>query len=321
MKRKKVVSLIVLIITILMLTSYSFADFGDFERYDSYSPSDWESSSSDHSWKSDSYTDNGGSSYLRQGSNTRNAENTTNTFGTVFGFLLGTHGGRFFSLAVIILAIIIIKRANKTKEMYENGYRPYETNTNVVGNQHMNTIKDIDPNFSEEKFTEWAKDLFIKIQYAWSDRNLEPIRPFVSTEFFEQYSMQVKRYIDTDRINVLDRIAVNYATIYQFKQEGDRDILEVTIKSTMKDYIINATTEEVLEGNKEQSKVNLYRLTFERKTGVLTAEGSERTKTIKCPSCGAHIEITSAGKCPYCRTVIKIDSNTWTLSGIKRLSN
>ena len=137
---------------------------------------------------------------------------------------------------------------------------------------------------------------------------------------FEQHKSQLQGYIDTNRINVVDRIAVNYATLYKFRQEGDRDILEIALKATKKDYIIDATTKEVLEGNKEQDRVSVYKMTFERKTGVLTPEGTGKVKTTNCPNCGAPTEITSAGKCPYCGSVITTGNNTWVLSGLEPLN-
>ena len=180
-------------------------------------------------------------------------------------------------------------------------------------------IKEIDPNFSEEKMISFAKDLFVKLQNAWTARDWEPMRPFETESLFEQHKAQVQGYIDTNRINVMDRIAVNYAYLYNFRQEGDRDILEIALKSTMKDYIIDATTKHLLEGSRTQDRTTVYKLTFERKTGVLTPEGTAQIKTTNCPNCGAPTEITSAGKCEYCGSVITTGANTWVLSGLEPL--
>lgn len=184
---------------------------------------------------------------------------------------------------------------------------------------YAENIKKFDPNFSEEKMLSFAKDLFVKLQNAWTARDWEPMRPFETESLFEQHKAQVQGYIDTNRINVMDRIAVNYAALYNFRQEGDRDILEIALKSTMKDYIIDAKTKQLLEGSKTQDRTTVYKLTFERKTGVLTPEGTAKVKTTNCPNCGAPTEITSAGKCQYCGSVITTGANTWVLSGLEPL--
>ena len=118
----------------------------------------------------------------------------------------------------------------------------------------------------------------------------------------------------------MENIRVDYATVYGFRQEGDRDILEIALKATMNDYIIDATTKNLLEGIKEQDRITVYKLTFERKSGVLTPEGTE-VKTINCPNCGALTQITTAGKCPYCGSVITTGNNSWVLSGLEPLRN
>lgn len=326
MKKRKLSIFILIILIIFAINTVSLADVGSFDRYDSgdsswsssssdWSSSDWGSSSSswDYDWDSDSSSGGDG--------------------GFLIGLLLGSNAGRVISVIIIICFIIMII---KKKNYGPNGprnipyYNYYNQNRTVnttpvvdVSKSHIyaEQIKQIDPNFSEEKMLSFAKDLFVKLQNAWTARDWEPMRPFESESLFEQHKNQVQGYIDTNRINVMDRIAVNYATLYKFRQEGDRDILEIALKSTMKDYIIDATTKELLEGSKTQDRTTVYKMTFERKTGILTPEGTEQIKTTNCQNCGAPTKITSAGKCEYCGSIITTGANTWVLSGLEPLRN
>lgn len=311
MKKRKKITFILIILTIFAINTLSFADVGSFDRYDSggWSSSDWSSSSWDSDYSSSSDGD----------------------FGFIIGLLLGNTPGRII-LGIIVIVYIVKLIKIKDKKPRNIPYygantqrrRPVNTTPVVdVSQSHIyaDQIKQIDPNFSEEKMLAFAKELFVKLQNAWTARDWEPMRPFETESLFEQHKNQVQGYIDTNRINVMDRIAVNYATLYKFRQEGDRDILEIALKSTMKDYIIDATTKEVLEGNKTQDRITVYKMTFERKTGVLTPEGTAQIKTTNCPNCGAPTEITSAGKCEYCGSVITTGANTWVLSGLEPLRN
>lgn len=63
----------------------------------------------------------------------------------------------------------------------------------------------------------------------------------------------------------------------------------------------------------------MYKLTFERKTGVLTKPGELKIDTINCPNCGASTEIISSGKCEYCGSIITSGKYAWVLSGIQPL--
>lgn len=306
-KSKKLFLIIISFIIMLQIHTVSLADVGSFDRYDSgsSSSSSWDSGSSS-SWSSHDY-DYGSSS-----SSSYDSDSDLDGF-TIIGVLV------FFAI-VFIYSYIKAKNSQKSQENISKTV--YTTPEVDVSQTHIwaDEIKKIDPNFSEEKMLAWAKDLYVKLQNAWTARDWEPMRPFETESLFEQHKSQLQGYIDTNRINVVDRIAVNYATLYKFRQEGDRDILEIALKATKKDYIIDATTKEVLEGNKEQDRISVYKMTFERKTGVLTPEGTGKVKTTNCPNCGAPTEITSAGKCPYCGSVITTGNNTWVLSRLEPLN-
>lgn len=306
-KSKKLFLIIISFIIMLQIHTVSLADVGSFDRYDSgsSSSSSWDSGSSS-SWSSHDY-DYGSSS-----SSSYDSDSDLDGF-TIIGVLV------FFA---IVFIYSYIKAKNSQKSQGNISKTAYATPEVDISQTHIwaDEIKKIDPNFSEEKMLAWAKDLYVKLQNAWTARDWEPMRPFETESLFEQHKSQLQGYIDTNRINIVDRIAVNYATLYKFRQEGDRDILEIALKATKKDYIIDATTKEVLEGNKEQDRISVYKMTFERKTGVLTPEGTGKVKTTNCPNCGAPTEITSAGKCPYCGSVITTGNNTWVLSGLEPLN-
>lgn len=308
-KSKKLFLIIISFIIMLQIHTVSLADVGSFDRYDSgsssSSSSSWDSGSSS-SWSSHDY-DYGSSS-----SSSYDSDSDLDGF-TIIGVLV------FFA---IVFIYSYIKAKNSQKSQGNISKTAYTTPEVDISQSHIwaDEIKKIDPNFSEEKMLAWAKDLYVKLQNAWTARDWEPMRPFETESLFEQHKSQLQGYIDTNRINIVDRIAVNYATLYKFRQEGDRDIIEIALKATKKDYIIDATTKEVLEGNKEQDRISVYKMTFERKTGVLTPEGTGKVKTTNCPNCGAPTEITSAGKCPYCGSVITTGNNTWVLSGLEPLN-
>lgn len=294
--KKRLLAITILIISI-MIHKTSFANVNRYER-ERYNSSAIYTYDLDDNSNNDSYSDK--------------------------GYMIPI-GITIVFVSVIGISIVTAEKRNRrVQNMIIDSYKQNLQNREIerdVTRTHIwgDRIRQIDPNFSEEKMLEWSKNLFVKIQNAWSARNLEPIRKFETKDLFEQHNNQIQNYIDTNRINVLDRIVVNYATIYKFKQQGDRDVLEIALKATMKDYIIDATTKEVLEGNKTSDITTIYKLTFERKTGILTPEGTEKIETTNCPNCGAPTEITSVGKCNYCGSIITTGKNNWTLSGLEPL--
>lgn len=298
MKKKITLFLALVLACFMLFTSVSkapvYGDVGDFESYsswDSGSSSDYSSSS----WSSSSDYDSDGE-------------------GSWVGFVI-----------VIIIIIIIIYGSKNGNGGDGSGPHVTINNNNGTVDAPSNLdegsieskVKEGDENFNADEFKSWARDLFTKLQYAWSDRDWSSIRVFETNELFEQHSTQLERYKTNKQINKIERVCVNYVKLFKFEQSGDKDVLSVLLNSKMTDYIIDETTGRVLRGDRNTDRITTYKLTFIRKTGVKTKVGETTVNTTNCPNCGAPTEITSAGKCPYCGSVITTGEYNWVLSNLE----
>lgn len=326
-----VVILIVLGIVIWQLPT--IADWGDYDSYDSSSSyDDWGSSSSD--WGSSSSSWDWDDDYSYRSSSSGD--------GIGIGYLLGSLFGKnpTFGFVIIIVFLAICYYAYKSKknsgsfmqnnlrqqqmmrrpgvDVEERRRRNREELFGVSDSSIESQIQSEDPMFNKAEFLAWASDMFVKLQYAWSDRNLENIRYFITPELFEQTNSQVQRYIANKQINKLERVSVNLARLYSFEHQGDRDVLRIVLESKMIDYIIDEQTGKTLRGDPSLNLVNPYILTFVRKAGVKTPEGGVKPVTMNCPNCGGATTILSSGKCPYCGSIITTRDNNWSLSEMKR---
>ena len=299
MKSKKIKNLILAIIFIIITTiaTHSMADVGSFESYGS-GGSSWSSGSSSHSWSSSSH----GSSYSYGDDD------------SVFSYIIAT-------IFVITITAIGILSGIKERKSQNNTQRPQINKDMGYADEIVieNKIKAIDPNFNKEEFIAWSKDVFVKLQTAWTKRDWEEIRLYETNELFEQHKTQLQGYINNGTINVMDRICVNYAKLNRFEQTADKDILSIALNSSMIDYIKDEKTGAVLKGNTENRLTNTYRLTFIRKKGVLTQAGGPKVASANCPNCGAPTKVALAGKCEYCGSIIKIEDHGWILSNLERM--
>ena len=313
MKLKKIIRIVTICAVVLLLNlNVTFADVGSFDRYDSgSSSSDWGSSSSDWGSSSSSWDYDGGSS----------------SGGYYGGTFINFGSPEFIIIAIIVIAaIIFIKKYAKKKNgndnnqfNYQNIMPVYTTSVHDVPQSHEQAekIKAIDPLFSEEEFLSWTKDLYVKMQHEWTERKWEGMRPLETEKLFEQHNAQIQEYIRNKTINVVERIAVNYATIYSFRQTEDKDIVDVALKATKRDYIIDEKTGNVVQGNKNQDRITVYKMTFERTKGKLTAKGKENLDAKNCPNCGAPLKFTSSGKCEYCGSIVSTGVHDWVLSDLE----
>ena len=280
---------------VLSLSPTVFADAGNNNRYDTSSSS---SSSSD------------GDSYL---------------LNWIIYFLFEMFGPLPGIILCIILLIVFgyLKKTGKLKNIqnsinstitsnYSESFNQIVDNTISVSEQ----IRQIDPEFSSDNFLAWTREVFFKIQQAWTDRNWKVIRPFESNELFNIHNSQLNEYIKNHKINVVEKINISNATLREFRQDGDKEVLVVELHAVMRDYVIDEKTKKVLESNPNKDLYMKYLMTFNRKKGVLTKAGTSNKSTTNCPNCGAPTEITSSGQCEYCDSVITTGEHDWVLSDI-----
>lgn len=313
MKKIKNILLVLGIILLMTSSTYTFADVGDFESYDSDWGSSWDSdwgSDWDSDWDYDYSWD---SDYgYSSGSSSSDWESTL----IVIVFLVFT----------IVFYIGMYKLCNRVPtRSYPNkkSNRPRTNSNGYIRNiQRSESVADEvrrkDKYFNDEKFLAWVKNLFVKLQTAWSERNFEEIRVLESEDLFEQHSRQLKGYISRKQINKMERICVNFAELVTFAQDNEKDILVVALNSSMLDYIVDEASGRVLKGSKDNRLTNTYKLTFIRKKGNITEEGTDKLKTTNCPNCGAPTTITSSGKCEFCGSVITIGAHDWVLADMER---
>lgn len=280
---------------VLSLSPTVFADAGNNNRYNTSSSS---SSSSD------------GDSYL---------------LNWIIYFLFEMFGPLPGIILCIILLIVFgyLKKTGKLKNIqnsinstitsnYSESFNQIVDNTISVSEQ----IRQIDPEFSSDNFLAWTREVFLKIQQAWTDRNWKVIRPFESNELFNIHNSQLNEYIKNHKINVVEKINISNATLREFRQDGDKEVLVVELHAVMRDYVIDEKTKKVLESNPNKDWYMKYLMTFNRKKGVLTKAGTSNKSTTNCPNCGAPTEITSSGQCEYCDSVITTGEHDWVLSDI-----
>ena len=175
-------------------------------------------------------------------------------------------------------------------------------------------IRTVDPAFSSDKFIGFAREVFMKIHEAWTNKDWKPIRPFESESLFNQHKQQLDEYIRMGKTNIIEKIAIKHCSLHAFQQDGDKEVLTVWINAMMRDYVIEDSTKKVLERDPNRDWFMRYEMIFNRKAGVKTDPGKAGNTITNCPNCGAPTEITSSGQCAYCGSVITNGEHDWVLT-------
>ncbi len=309
--KKSFITVVSFVVFSLFFVNSALADFGNFDTYDNGS---WDSGSWDTSsdWGSgyDPVLGTGGNYYYFTDYEDSDSGNNILSFIIV--------------IAIILIIVFVYSKKGVASGGRVNTERNYRRTYTPVVYPNKNAeigvlIQTADPSFSSEKFISFANEAYVKLQTAWSERDLEPIRLLLAEELFAQASSQIQEYRRLGRINKMERIAVQESYITDYSSGKEKETLTVYLYATQKDYIVDENTNSVLDGSAEQYRHSKYIITFIRAKGTLTQDNNGIQIT-NCPNCGAPLEITASGKCSYCDSVITNEDHAWVISAMKRVN-
>ena len=317
-----VVSLVLVFGCILSCTVSSHA-FGDYDG--DYDYGDW-----DNDWGNDwdDDDDNYGYGYGYSGYSDGDG------YGGSSGSIAGT--GVLFALFLIIFITSILYMSKRRKQ--SKGRSSQQNRSVPRGNPVLNEgfrrgilieeetdlkpIEEytaIDPSFSPSAFKEKIANLFVQFQQGWQNKDLEPLRPYMSDGYYAQMDNQLDMYRRNHRTKYIERIAVLDVKISGWKQEAGNDVIIVRIKSRFTTYTVDDNTNKILNGSKTAEKFMDYEWLLIRSTGHITAS-SKGVKVQNCPNCGATVNINHTAKCEYCGSIITVNDYDWVVNGIKGIA-
>ena len=183
----------------------------------------------------------------------------------------------------------------------------------------MHTYLELDQGFDTEAFKEKLSNLYVQCQNAWTDKNMESLRPYLTDAMYAQFDRQLESYRVKHQTNRVERISVLGVELSGWKQAGGKDIIVAELRTRIVDYVVDDNTGTIVRGSDRQEKFMTYEWTLVRTSGQTTGQASGMTGQI-CPSCGAHVDINHTAVCEYCGTVLTTDTFDWVISNIKGLS-
>jgi hypothetical protein len=242
----------------------------------------------------------------------------------------GGPGGCCFALVVllVVVGVVFYLRSRGSggggdgSPLDLAGQMPFQPSAGGASQQAdpFGIVRADDPDFNEEMFYGRVNEMFIAIQYAWMNRNMEPARRFLSDQQFPVLDQGVQEYVRNGTLNKLDSIHVDSMRPISVEKQGDFDVVKLIITATAIDYTVNERTGELVNpkelGDGKTPKTFQEYWTFIRKVGAL----SKVDATIqKCPNCGAPVTDGNFVKCAYCGTQMNDPALDWVLMRIEQV--
>ena len=294
-KNFKILTVLLIAVAVLITLSLPFsADLGDYSGGSDYG--DW-GSSSDYSSSYDYDSDYSG-----------------------IPFVFGGGGGDFGIVILIVAAIIIFIMIKNKKSGGSTGpVAPGATGVDRSTLKPMSALKEEDPMFSDTNFKEKLSNLYVQMQNCCTAKDIEPLRPYLTDNLYNQFNRQIEMLKQTNRTNRIDRIAVLEVELLGYTDDSVNDTVYAQLKTRITDYIIDDKTGAVVSGSNTAEKFMVYEWALIRSKGKKT-DASVESKIVNCPNCGAPVNLNHTAKCEYCGTVIASADFDWTLTSVKGIS-
>lgn len=271
----------------ILLPSASRADFGSFSGDSDYGgggSSSWDSGSS---WSDG----DGGDSEL-----------------TFFELLI-------ISPFLIIFVLIFIKAGKKGNANTPAGGQ----RTSDAQLTPMERYQALDPGFDHAAFTEKLANLYVQMQDTWQNKNISPVRPYLTDALYSQMERQLDAIRRQGYTNYIERIAVLGVLPRGYYQRGNDDHIVVELRTRIVDYTKDDATGKLISGDPQKERFMTYEWDLVRPSGTLTA-AKDAVTSVRCPSCGAPLSINQSAKCPYCESVVTLAKHDWAIYAIKGVS-
>ena len=268
----------------------------------------------------------GGSSSGSRGSSSWSGGGSPSSSGDGVGFVLFFLFHPVFTLALIGIAFVVWRAYSRSLGATASTQRALEMADARGGTQPsarevtgwVDALHAADPAFELVAFLDQVKALFLRVQAAWAEGDLGPVRRDLSDATFQRFRVQLELLRAQDVRNVTADMAVLDLQPVGLERTAAFDTLHVRIRAQARDVDVPVALspgdglararQAPLEPFTEIWSFVRRPGTQSRKDGLLPAG--------KCPSCGAPFDGGAAGNCTYCGAIVNSGAYDWVLAEI-----
>ena len=219
-------------------------------------------------------------------------------------------------LAVAVIAVAAVRHYFNPDRTTSRAVKrlediPFHPNTD------LSRITARDPRFDPTAFLKRVRALELKVQDAWCDGDMSPVRPFLSDGLFRRFETQLHIMKAQSIRNVMADHHIIDARIHAVDHDEDFDTLHVAIHASARDVEVDAAlSDEKALGKAESAKAERYVeiWSFMRRPGAATR--SDEALGGRCPSCGADLPDGQAVRCDHCSALVNSGRYDWVLAEI-----
>ena len=152
---------------------------------------------------------------------------------------------------------------NETKP--DNNNNVINLNKKKISGEGLETLKKVDPNFSEEEFLNGAKQAFQIIIEAFVDSDIEKLKPLIDYELLKSFTKSISEREARQEKQFVNIISINELDIINISLIDNIASISIKIESEQIKYTIDKN-DKIIDGNKEVSEIIKDKWVLERDT-------------------------------------------------------
>ena len=172
-----------------------------------------------------------------------------------------------------------------------------------------------DPLFDEGAVISRVQNLWMQLQAAHIDENMERLRPYFSSSLYQREEAALRDAQRAGRIRQAVRPAIlNCSMSYEGEDRG-HEKLACRMLTRSRPFETRKSTGTVVAGGQETFYREVW--TLSRPAGALTPKEGTAV-TVHCPGCGGTMSLYKSAVCPFCGRLVPVPDFTWTVDDISR---
>jgi hypothetical protein len=171
-----------------------------------------------------------------------------------------------------------------------------------------------DPELSWDSLNQRLGLIFRELQVAWSNRQWELARPYVSDSLFQTQLYWMEAYKQAGLRNITENARITRVELARVMSDKYFHSLTVRVSATGLDYTVRDLDGQVVGGSRSRERQYTEYWTLIRGTRAKGKPAADK----RCPSCGAPLAINVAGNCEHCGARVTSGDFDWVLSRIEQ---
>ena len=166
----------------------------------------------------------------------------------------------------------------------------------------------------EVALTSLFSKIFIKLLTGIMLNDLNEVRHYLSDDLYNKYKSIVDNNLKNNEVHCYDELNVKSISISSIDYDDTYEIVHVNLVSRYMDYYMDKDTLKYKRGvNNHRLEIN-HDLVFKRLKNI-----GDRPSVIKCPKCGANMDVNKSGRCDYCGMIYTADNYEYILCEVTNL--